>query len=456
MRSCDGSQAHGPACLIMLREWSKFSAAIVAMLFPPIAAAQTPGEPQVLQRQISETQAAGLLIQAGRLDDAKRVLADVLQKNANDNEAIFLQGMIAVAEMRYSDAVEAFRRILASEPNRERVRLELGRAFFLQGDYENAERNFRFARAGDLPDEAKQNVDQYLAAIQRLKHWTYGFSLGLADDTNVNAATSQQTVYIYGLPFSLSDNARQKSGIGAAIDASGEFSPLISDDYKFLVGGLVHRLQYGRGEFDDMTVSGYAGPEFFWTRWRLDTLVTGFARWYGETPYSEGVGGRASVGYALLSTLQLGLTFDGQADSFRPIHDQDGPIYSGSGEIAYTFSPSRTVRLSGGIAVQQARLAAYADKTYWLALDYYQDFPFGFSANLEPAVSTIAYDAPLAAFGTARSDHSWAVRLDVLNRRLEYRGFAPRISYIHSQDDSNITLYRYSRDQVQFGVTGQF
>ena len=429
--------------------------AIGLILVAPAAVSQTEtGAPA--QIQISETAAAALLIQAGRLDDAKRVLAHVLETNPKDNEAVFLQGMIAVAEKRYSDAIEVFRRILADEPNRERVRLELGRAFFLEGDYENAERNFRFARAGDLPDDAKRNVDQYLAAIQRLKRWSYGVSLGVADDTNVNAATNLQTVYIYGLPFSLSDNARQTSGIGAAIDASGEFSPLISADYKILVGGLVHRLQYGRGEFDDMTVAAYAGPEFFLARWRFDTLVTGFERWYGESPYSEGIGGRASIGYALLPTLQLGLTFDGQADSFRPIHDQDGPIYAASGEIAYTFSPSRIVRLSGGVAVQEARLAAYADTTYWLALDYYQDFPLGFSTNLEPAISTIGYNSALAAFGAARTDYSWAVRLDVLNRRLEYRGFAPRISYIHSQDDSNIALYRYSRDQVQFGVTGQF
>lgn len=434
----------------------KFAAAIATSLVATSAFSQTQQGSPVTQLQVSETTAAALLIQAGKLEDAKRVLSHVLEMNPGDKEAIFLRGMIAVAEKRYSDAIEAFRRILADEPNRERVRLELGRAFFLQGDYENAERNFRFARAGDLPDEAKQNVDQYLAAIQRLKRWSYGLSLGIADDTNVNAATNLQTVYIYGLPFTLSDNARQKSGIGAAIDASGEFSPLISDDYKFLAGGLVHRLQYGRGEFDDMTVSAYAGPEFFLARWRFDTLVTGFARWYGEAPYSEGVGGRASIGYALLPTLQLGLNLDGQADSFRPIHDQDGPIYDASGEIAYTFTPSRTIRLSGGIAVQQARLAAYADTTYWLALDYYQDFPFGFSANLEPAVSTISYDGPLAAFGAARNDYSWAVRLDILNRRLEYRGFAPRISYIHSQNASNIVLYRYSRDQVQFGVTGQF
>jgi tetratricopeptide (TPR) repeat protein len=408
------------------------------------------------RQEISETAAATILIEAGRLDEAKLVLAHVLQVTPNDSQAIFLVGLIAVAEKRYDDAVGAFRRILAVEPNRERVRLELARAFFLQTDYDNAERNFRFARAGDLPDETKAIIDQYLAAILRLRRWSYNLSLGVADDTNVNGATNQHTVYLYGLPFTLSDNARQTSGVGAAIDISGQFSPLLSADTKFLVGGFVHRLQYGRGRFDDMTVSTYAGPEIFLGRWRFDILATGFGRWYGEAPYSDGVGGRASVGYALLPTLQLGLTLDGESVSFRPVSDQDGPIYAANAEIAYTLSPSRILRVSGGVAAQEAKLSAYANTTLWVALDYYQDLPFGFSTNFEPAYSTISYNAPLAAFGTTRADHALALRLDVLNRRLEFRGFAPRLSLIHVRDQSSISLYRFNRTQVQIGVTRQF
>ena len=422
------------------------------------AAAAAPGyevNPPV-QRQVSLTAAAALLIQSNSIDDAERVLALALQQNPEDLEAIFLSGLIAVARQNYDAAVEDFRRILAVEPARERVRLELARAFFLQGDYENAERNFRFARAGDLPEEARANVDQYVAAITRLKRWSYDFSLGLADDTNVNGATNLHTVYLYGLPFTLSDDARQTSGIGAAIDISGEFSPLLSGSSKFLAGGLVHRLQYGQTRFDDMTVSLYAGPQFFWGRWRFDTLATGFGRWYGEAPYSGGAGGRASVGYTLLPTLQIGLNLEGQNVWYRPVQDQDGPIYSASGELAYTLTASRILRLSGGVAEQQAKISVYADTTTWAALNYYQDLPFGFSANLEPAWSNTAYRAPLVAFGATRIDHSWAIRLDLLNRRLEYRGFAPRVSYIHAHLDSTIALYRYSRDQVQFGVTRQF
>jgi len=54
--------------------------------------------------------------------------------------------------------------ILAAEPIASGFGLELARGFH-SNRYENAERNFRFARAGDISPEVKANIDQYLAAI---------------------------------------------------------------------------------------------------------------------------------------------------------------------------------------------------------------------------------------------------------------------------------------------------
>jgi predicted negative regulator of RcsB-dependent stress response len=428
-------------------------AAFLGASVPAFAQTQAAGE---APQQLTETEAAALLVEAGQLEDAKRVLAHVLDTNPDDNEAHFLRAMIAVAQKRYDDAIADFRYILAAEPDRERVRLELARAFFLAADYENAERNFRFARAGELSPEVKANIDQYLAAILRLKRWSYDVGLAVAQDTNANGATSVHQVDLYGLPFTLSDDARRKSGAGVAIDLGGEWSPLLADNVKAKLGGRVHRLEYGGSAFDDMTVSTYAGPEFLFPRWQIDTLATGFRRWYGNTPYNQGFGGRAAAIYALLPELQLGSAFDVQALSYRQLHEQDGTIVSGNLDATYTISPSSLVRLAGGIALQTAKLRALANTTRWIALDFYQDLPWGFSANIEPAFSWTRYDAPLAAFGVTHEDHLWAARLDLLNRRIEYRGFAPRLSFIYTNQSSTISLYRYSRMQLQIGLTRQF
>jgi tetratricopeptide (TPR) repeat protein len=205
---------------------------------------------------VSDVQAAQLLINNNRLDDAKRLLDHDLASQPDDSELLFLRAMIAVAEKDNDTAISLYRRILVREPDAERVRLELARTFFLKQDYDNADRQFRFARAGDIDDTVKANIDHFLDAINHLREWTVNFSLALAPDTNQNVATSASQVNIFGLPFALDKDSRKQSGIGVAGDIGGELSPLLSDTVKARIGADLTRTDYSGGQFDDMTLSG--------------------------------------------------------------------------------------------------------------------------------------------------------------------------------------------------------
>ncbi len=253
---------------------------LTALLFPPAALAQDAQKPAAKTITLSATQAAQLLIAGNHLDEAKKLLERELAARPDDSENQFLLAAIAMAQKDYDTAISLFRRILVREPDAERVRLELARAFFLKGDYDNADRQFRFARAGDIDDAVKANIDHFLAAINRLREWTVNFSLALAPDTNENAATSASQVSIYGLPFTLDKSARRQSGIGVAGDIGGEWSPLLFDDMKARIGGELSRTQYSGSQFNDMTLSGYAGPQLLFPDWgrqparyRLSALV---------------------------------------------------------------------------------------------------------------------------------------------------------------------------------------
>src|SRR6201996_3857346 len=124
---------------------------IVALLFALGAAVLSSAQAQPATQTITltDTQAAQLLITNNRLDDAKKILLHDLEAKPEDSETLFLLGTIAVAQKDYDTAISYYRRILVNEPDAERVRLELARAFFLKADYDNADRQFRFARAGD-------------------------------------------------------------------------------------------------------------------------------------------------------------------------------------------------------------------------------------------------------------------------------------------------------------------
>jgi len=238
---------------------------------------------------LTNIQAAQLLIANNRLDDAKRLLEQDLAAKPDDIETQFLLATIAVAQKDYDRAISLYRRILVREPDAERVRLDLARAFFLKGDYDNADRQFRFARAGDIDDAVKTNVDHFLSAINRLREWTVNFSFALAPDTNQNAATSASQVTIFGLPFALDKTARRQSGIGVASSIGGEWSPLLDDNIKARIGADAYRVEYSGGQFDDMTISAYAGPQFLFSNWDVSLLGTGFKRWFANQDYVSGV-----------------------------------------------------------------------------------------------------------------------------------------------------------------------
>ena len=135
-----------------------FRLAILAVFLSlPSALAQDAQQPATKTITLSATQAAQLLIASNHLDEAKKLLERELAARPDDSENQFLLATIAVAQKDYDTAISLFRRILVREPVAERVRLELARAFFLKGDYDNADRQFRFARAGDIDDTVKAN-----------------------------------------------------------------------------------------------------------------------------------------------------------------------------------------------------------------------------------------------------------------------------------------------------------
>jgi len=405
---------------------------------------------------LSDIQAAQLLITNDRLDDAKRVLERFLAARPDDSQGQFLLATIAVAQKDYDTAISLFRRILVREPNAERVRLELARTFFLKGDYDNADRQFRFARAGDIDDAVKANVDRFLSAINRLREWTVNFSFALAPDTNQNAATSASQVSIFGLPFALDKGARKQSGVGVAGNIGGEWSPILDDNLKARIGADLYRVEYSGGQFDDMTISAYGGPQLLFANWDVSLLATGFKRWFANQDYVSGAGGKLAVDYGITSNWVVGASLGGQSVSNAFIPEQSGPLWSVQSQVAYVLSPSSLFQLQLGFNRQEAQIAPYSYSGVWFGGGYSQDLPWGFSAGFQPSYFITRYDAMLAAFGKTRSDDAVSLAFTLLNRRFEYHGFTPRISYVFTEQHSNIPLYSFTRNQFQIGLTSLF
>ena len=83
------------------------------------------------------------------------------------------------------------------------------------------------------------------------------------------------------MPFDLSEEARQRSGVGLVLDAGGEWSPRLGAGKRLRLGLNVQRREYTGSDFDDMTLATYAGPRIVSGRWDLSLLGSAYLRWTG-------------------------------------------------------------------------------------------------------------------------------------------------------------------------------
>jgi outer membrane protein len=426
------------------------------LLCPSLLQAEQQDASTTVQAPLSIDTLVNNLLEQGKADEADRIVATLLEETPSHPQLRFLSGLVAMNRNETQRAIRIFRSILIDHPKAQRVRLELARAFFVAKDYGNAARQFQFALAGHPPEAVRANINRYLYAIRQAKSLSYNLEVSLAPDTNLNSGSSSREVTLYGLPFQLSDDAQQHSGVGLELNTSGEWAPRLSATTRLRLGASVQRKEYSGARFDDMTVAVYAGPRFVTPRWDFSILATANKRWFGAKPYNLAVGGRISATY--YANPRLGLTTDIAMQSVN--YDQatymTGSLASLGESAIYALTPSSGVSAKMGGSRQTARVKAYSNWGGYLAVGYFRDLPAGFSAFVETSLARVGYDAPLAAFETKRVDRSSTAMLNILNRRLVLSRFTPRITYTFTRQRSNITLYSFNRNRVEMGLTTTF
>lgn len=434
--------------------------ALTSLPAQPAASLPAPQVAQPEQHPTDDLLTAEVLITKNRFDEAKKVLLGLERKpsgeRARDNQVQFLLGLLDLHDEDYDSAISRFRRVLVSEPGTVRVRLEMGRAYYLSGHYTDAERQFMYARAGKVPKSVRANIDRYLGAIRQRKTFSYGLSFSIAPDSNLNAGPATDAVSLYGLPFQLSPNAKANSGVGVVLDANMEWAPRIAKRAKWRIGAGLHRSQYSQTDFDDMTLGFYTGPHLSLKRWDLNLLGNVSRRWYGDRGYSKAYGPSADATYYVSPRFGIGLSANVSQINYDQNQLQNGLSSSLSLSSFYTPTTASYVRGAVTVGRQDAQIAAYAFDSWQFGMSYIREFPGGITASITPTFTTLKYDAPLAAFPVARHDRQYAVQLSLLNRRLDFHGLTPRLGYTFIKNDSNLDLYTFSRSRFEIGLTSSF
>ncbi len=113
----------------------------------------------------------------------------------------------------YLGASATLERILLIDPSLAEVRLFYAIVLYRLDNLSEAEQQFQLARAGDIPDASRSEIDEYLHEI-RQRHKTTRFSTTLSAgwgfDTNRNSAPSSKEIFFANTPSPLTGSSRKR------------------------------------------------------------------------------------------------------------------------------------------------------------------------------------------------------------------------------------------------------
>jgi outer membrane protein len=433
--------------MILRRRARLAAAALLALL----AAAATPARSETTEQEIATATA---LFDSGRVDEAGVIVTRLRQADPPALQVLFLSGAIALSRGKYEAAASEFRLMLVRDPTLLRPRLELARALYLSGDYQTARYHFEQVLSAPLPEPVRNNVLAYLTQI-RERVPSLVMSLDVILDSNPGQATSAEFVNIGGQLFRVNNPSQGETEIGMLYTAYGKL-PLPRDPSWFATA-YAELYDFSGASMDSSYLQALAGKHFDWGRHSVDLQAGGHYAGFQGTDLYTGPTWRVSDFLRFYQSVSLTVGLDGRELDYQPQYQYlSGWQYIAFSELYAALTPAQSLR--GGVAWIQddAADAAYAYQGPAVHLRYVQEWRGGWIGSLFARYSQLDFQAPDPFFGTTRVDRELRYELAVMNRRLQYRGFMPRITVGQVDHDSNIPIYAFNRTYVRLGVVREF
>lgn len=371
-------------------------------------------------------------------------------------ERDFLKGMASYAARDYPRAEAIFRRILDRDPRLLRVRLELARTLFMEKKDEQADYQFRLAAAAHPPTMVVRNIVRFRQAIRTRRSWRFNFDVGLAPDSNINSATDQQTVDIYGLPFQLDPSARAQSGTGAFVGGDASIRLNRFGKVPLYMGAYGRWLRYRDHRFNDAYSGAEAGPEFQLAGGRLRTTATGLVRWYGGRPLVTSLGTRLDYEKLVGDKSTIGGSLRLRHNDYARRSDVDGWAADLGASANRPLGPTTLAFAYVGV---ERNWSNDPGQAYWrerFGAGILKEVGWGLRPQLAIDLARQVNDAPLAPFGKQRRDWLLQGSASIYKRDWNVGGFAPSLSLTVTRNYSTLALYQERRLRGEVRLTKAF
>jgi hypothetical protein len=418
--------------------------------------------------------AAGLALvpgpaQAGVPEDMKRLIE---QRRSDQAYELGLQhsdmlgsplfdyyfGIAAVDAGRATIGVLALERFMLQDPSNDLARLELGRGYFLIGDYARATREFDAVLAKSPPVGVQVTIRRFMAAMREHgRHQRIGLAgyveagYGWTSNANSGVGTADLTLPFFG-QVKLGNAALAKPSESQQLSAGTVVTAPIHGSFKAILTSSAAVINYSR-------TSGYdiaAGSSTLAVGHVSDQLMvtagpTGSYALLDGAKYRWSYGGKANVRYQLGRSLAVSGEVSAQRLRYAGLNrNRSGklvsasigadkrlslpfePLISAVGYYAHETNqrnrPDFTRKIVGG----RAGIMLFPTRKLAITAGY--------------GLARWRYAGPDPLFATPRRD--WFKTVDLAAQVVLRPGLSVRIEGQLVHDDANLALYDYTQRQV--------
>ena len=417
---------------------------------------------------------ARALVERNRFPEALKILRPLaLEDRPDQTDVRFLLGLAASRgsqdrgltdeerEALLDEAIAAFRSILIRRPGLVRVRLELGLAFYFKEEDSLAREHFERALVGKPPAALVENVTRLLKVIRARRRWNAWFGFSIAPDTNINAASDAEIIYINGLPFRRGAGIRASTGIGLVGWGGGEYQYPLAERWRLRSGLNVNHREYKGSRWDQTFVGGFVGPRWLMTRdTEMSLLATASQRWWGGSTLNYDFGARLEVEHRVYAGLRLSGRAQWSDRKFQQQKFLEGPLMVFSLGANYVLFPTVQVHALVGYQEQAAAAHAWNSAGYWTRAGTIVALPFGFTVGLSAEFRWTEFEPGWSPFvpdnSVPREDQTRILQATLLNRAITVFGFSPQVAFSNQVRESNAQLYDFKRNLVELRWVRQF
>ena len=252
--------------------------------------------------------------------------------------------------------------------------------------------------------------------MQARKRWSGYFGAAIAPDSNLNAASESEIVYIdtaFGrLPFTRDGDIGAESGLGISVWGGGEYRRRQPGHERLTLrlGADTTLREYPGGDFDQFFLASYAGP--LWRlgpRTELSVLGTAQRQWLGSQAYADEFGGRLELDHQLTPGIWARGTAAYRQRDHLARDFLDGPVADFNLAFAWTPAPVLRVHVTVGYTRDHAASQHWRSLSRWVRVGTSADLAAGLHPRHQhPGAArrstTAAGQARLTLYGRPRFD----------------------------------------------------